>query len=146
MTVRIEQCIDIAASPSAIWAAIDDIPQHGQWMHDAIEITPLSDQRQGIGAEFTCLTKVGPFRERDVLRVTEWVPGATMGIEHLGVVKGWGRFTLMPNGDTGSHFCWAEQLQFPWWMGGAVGERAARPVLARVWRRNLERLRDLVER
>jgi hypothetical protein len=29
-------------------------------------------------------------------------------------------------------------------MGGPVGERAAKPVFERVWRANLERLRDYV--
>ena len=53
------------------------------------------------------------------------------------------RFTLapIPNGTT---FCWREVLTFPWWMGGPVGELAAKPVLERVWRANLARLRALV--
>jgi polyketide cyclase/dehydrase/lipid transport protein len=144
MTVHIEQCVDIAADVSKVWAEIDDVQSHGEWMRDAIEITPVSDQHEGVGAEFTCLTKIGPFRERDLLRVTEWEPGAVMGIEHLGVVKGWGRLTLVAQ-PSGTRFCWTEQLQFPWWMGGAVGERAAKPVLGRVWRGNLERLRARVE-
>jgi len=144
MTVRIEQCVDIAVAPSVLWSAMDDIRSHGEWMRDAIEIVPLSEQHQGVGAEFTCVTKIGPFRERDVLRVTQWEPGVAMGIEHLGAVKGSGHFTLTPNAD-GTSFCWVEHLRFPWWMGGPVGERVAKPVLARVWQRNLARLRALVE-
>ena len=144
MTVRIEQCAQMSASPSEVWSAVDDVRAHGEWMRDAIEIVPLSERHQGLGAEFSCLTKIGPFRERDVLRITEWEPDVAMGIEHLGVVKGAGRFTLTPN-DGGTRFCWVEELSFPWWMGGAVGERAAKPVLGRVWRRNLDRLRALVE-
>lgn len=144
MTVRIEQCIDISADVSKVWAAVDDIRSHGEWMRDAIEITPTSTQHEGVGAEFTCVTKIGPFRERDLLRVTEWEPGAVMGIEHLGVVKGSGRFTLTAQ-PPGTRFCWAEQLRFPWWMGGAVTERVAKPVLSGVWRGNLERLRARVE-
>ena len=144
MTVHIEQCIHIAASPETVWAAVDDVCSHGEWMRDAIEITPRSERREGVGAEFECLTKIGPFRERDLLRVTEWEPNAAMGIEHLGAVKGWGRFTLSPH-DHGTRFCWAERLRFPWWMGGPPAERVAKPVLGRVWARNLERLRDLVE-
>jgi hypothetical protein len=144
VTVRIEQCVDIAVSPSVLWSAIDDIRSHGEWMRDAIEIVPLSQHHQGVGAEFTCVTKIGPFRERDLLRVTEWEPGVAMGIEHLGVVRGSGHFTLTPKAG-GTAFCWVEHLRFPWWMGGPVGERVAKPVLARVWQRNLARLRAQVE-
>ena len=144
MTVRIEQCAQMSATPAEVWSAVDDVRVHGEWMRDAIEIVPLSERHQGLGAEFSCLTKIGPFRERDVLRITEWEPGVAMGIEHLGVVKGSGRFTLTPN-SSGTRFCWVEELSFPWWMGGSIGERAAKPVLGRVWKRNLDRLRALVE-
>jgi polyketide cyclase/dehydrase/lipid transport protein len=134
-----------AATPERVWADIEDISMHPTWMRDAIEITFLTAQHSGIGAEFACLTKIGPLRNHDVLRITEWEPGAVMGIEHTGVVTGTGRFTLAPDGE-GTHFCWEEALRFPWWMGGAVGERAAKPVLGRVWRANLRRLQAIVER
>jgi hypothetical protein len=144
VSVRIEQCIGISATPAAVWDAIDDIPSHGEWMRDAAEIKVLTQQRGGVGAEFGCLTKIGPLREHDVLRVTEWEPGVAMGIEHLGVVSGNARFTLTPS-EHGTRFCWVEVLRFPWWMGGVVGERFAKPVLAHVWRGNLQRLKGLVE-
>jgi hypothetical protein len=144
MGVRIAQCTHIQAAPAAVWRAVEDVPSHGEWMRDAVEITMLNGQRGGVGAEFGCLTKVGLLRERDLLRVTEWEPGAAMGIEHLGAVSGSGRFTLTPDGG-GTRFCWVEILRFPWWMGGLVGERAAKPLLAQVWRRNLRRLKVLVE-
>ena len=144
MSVRIEQCMWIDAAPAQVWDAVDDVPSHGVWMRDAAEITMLNGRRGGVGAEFSCLTKVGPLRERDVLRVTEWEPGVAMGIDHLGVVSGSARFTLTPSA-RGTMFCWAEHLRFPWWMGGVVGERFAKPVLGRIWRRNLERLKRLVE-
>jgi hypothetical protein len=67
-----------------------------------------------------------------------------MGIEHRGVVTGTGRFTLTPT-DTGTRFCWREQLTFPWWMGGTAGGALAKPALRHVWRGNLERLRALIE-
>jgi hypothetical protein len=144
MSVDIEQCVFLDATPDAVWQKIDDIRTHGVWMRDAVEITQRSASHTGVGAEFDCLTKIGPFRERDVLRVTEWEPGSRMGIEHRGVVKGHARFELAPE-TTGTRFCWSEHLQFPWWMGGVIGERAAKPVLGRVWRANLARLKTLVE-
>ena len=34
----------------------------------------------------------------------------------------------------------------PTWMGGRLGERAGRPVLMRIWRANLSRLKAKAER
>jgi hypothetical protein len=80
------------------------------------------------------------------MTITEWVDGEAMGVEHTGVVTGRGRFTLQPNGRGGTRFSWDEDLHFPWWLGGPVGEAVGgRVVLARVWRRNLRALKHLVE-
>jgi len=144
MSVEIAQCEWFAASTDEVWRAVEDISTHVQWMRDAVEITFVTEQRRGVGAEFACLTKIGPLTNHDVLRVTAWQPGSVMGIEHTGVVKGDASFTLTPDGQ-GTRFCWTEVLRFPWWMGGPVGERAAKPVLGAVWRGNLRRLKTLVE-
>jgi hypothetical protein len=69
-----------------------------------------------------------------------------MGIEHRGVVTGRGRFTLHAVGGDLTELCWDEELRFPWWMGGPAGEQASRPVLTRIWRANLDRLRTKAER
>ena len=144
MSVTIEQCRWFASPPDVVWRGVEDISTHVEWMQDAAEITFLTEQHAGVGAEFACLTKIGPLRNHDVLRVTEWEPGRTMGIAHTGVVSGSGRFTLAPERG-GTRLCWVETLRFPWWMGGAVGERAAKPVLGAVWRRNLRRLQARLE-
>jgi uncharacterized protein YndB with AHSA1/START domain len=145
VSIELHLCVDIAQPPPAVWAAIERIETHVEWMADAESITFRSDQRSGVGTEFTCRTRVGPLRTTDLMTVTEWVPGDAMGIEHRGVVTGAGRFTLTPH-ERGTRFCWDEELRFPWWIGGPVAEHVARPVLRRVWRQNLERLRSLVER
>ena len=144
MSVRITHCAHFAAPPDVVWRAVEDISTHPEWMRDAVEITFLTDHHKGLGAEFACLTRIGPFRNHDVLLVTEWEPGTVMGIAHTGVVTGTGRFTLAAHGE-GTNFCWEEVLRFPWWMGGPVGERVAKPLLGHVWRKNLSRLRAIVE-
>jgi hypothetical protein len=79
------------------------------------------------------------------MTVTEWEPGTAMGVEHTGVVTGTGRFTLRANGRGGTTFSWDEELRFPWWLGGPVGELVGGRVLATIWRRNLRGLKALVE-
>ena len=141
--VRVSTVID--ASPDAVWAAIEDVATHVEWMADAETIRITSEQRQGLGTTFECDTKVGPARTTDVMEITEWEPGRALGVRHRGVVSGTGRFTLAEV-DGGTEFAWDEELRFPWYLGGRAGAVATRPVLRRVWRGNLERLRRLVER
>jgi len=143
--VKIKVGITIAASPTDVWRVIEPIERHVDWMKDAVSITFTSTMHRGVGTRFDCLTRVGPFHTNDQLTVTEWEPGRTLGIEHRGVVKGSGRFTLArrPRGRT--RFTWTEELTFPWWMGGAVGALAAKPVLRTVWKRNLRRLQHIIE-
>jgi len=143
VSVGIELCTEIPAPPAQVWAVVSAIHTHTRWMADAERITFVGTQMQGVGTEFDCLTVIGPLRTTDRMRVTEWEPEVAMGIEHRGAVSGRGRFTLAPT-PGGTRFCWHEVLAFPWWMGGAVGERTAKPVFERVWRANLARLRSIV--
>lgn len=143
--MRIEVAIDIDAPPATVWAVLEPVESHVEWMADAERITFRTEQRRGVGTEFECLTRVGPLSTTDVMTVTEWEPEAVMGIEHRGVVIGLGRFTLRPLAANRTRFRWEEELHLPVWMGGRVGEIAAKPILTRIWNGNLRRLRTRVE-
>jgi uncharacterized protein YndB with AHSA1/START domain len=145
MTARFELCITIGATPDAVWTHLEDLETHSEWMQDAVWVRYRGSQRAGVGTELDCLTKVGPFKTHDVMRVTEWKPGSVMEIDHRGAVTGTGRFELHPVAGGLTEFCWTERLRFPLSLGGLAGEQASRPVLRRVWRGNLERLRAQIE-
>lgn len=139
--IRVRTILD--APPDEVWADIEDIASHVDWMHDAVAIRFLSAQDRGVGTQFECATKVGPIRLTDRMEITEWSPGAAMGVRHAGLVTGVGRFTLRPVRGGRTLFQWKEKLTFPVWLGGPLGALAAKPVLRWVWRRNL---RDLQQR
>lgn len=139
--------IEIDAPPARVWDVVEPIERHVDWMKDAVAIRFTSDQTRDVGTAFDCDTKVGPFSLVDRMTITEWVPGEVMGVRHVGVVTGEGRFTLEPI-DLGrrTRFTWAETLTFPWWLGGRLGAWVGgRVALRPIWTRNLRRLRDLVE-
>jgi carbon monoxide dehydrogenase subunit G len=142
--MRISVSTPIAATPQTVWADVEHIASHVEWMADAESIEFQTETHAGVGTSFVCVTKVGPFRLRDVMTVTEWVDGEVMGIRHEGLVTGVGRFTLQAAGG-GTAFTWVETLEFPWWMGGPLGAVCAKPVLSAIWRRNLRRLRARFE-
>jgi len=134
-----------AATPETTWAAIEHLETHVVWMADAVAITFATDQHAGVGTRFECRTRIGPIRLTDAMSITHWVPGHALGVDHVGVVRGTGIFTLSWLGDQQTRFSWEEQLTFPWWLGGPVGEWVARPLLTRIWRGNLARLKRVVE-
>ena len=143
--MKITVGITIDAPTAVTWRALEPIEQHVDWMAEAETIRFTSTRTRGVGTTFDCVTKVGPIRMTDRMTITEWEPGRMMGIEHSGVVTGRGRFTLRRRRGGRTRFTWKEHLTFPWWMGGAVGAFAAKPVLRAIWRRNLRRLKAIVE-
>ncbi len=144
---RITVSIDLNASPDRLWLIVEPIERHVDWMADAVAIRFETEQTRGVGTRFLCDTKVGPIKLTDRMRITEWVPGEAMGVEHTGLVTGTGIFTLAPL-DEGrrTRFTWSEDLKFPWWLGGRLGELiGGNLVMKAIWRRNLTSLQKLVE-
>lgn len=139
--------IEIDLTPAELWAILEPVERHVDWMADAESITFTSEQTRGVGTEFICVTKIGPIKLDDRMAITEWEPGRRMGVRHEGLVSGSGAFELEPI-DFGrrTRFIWAESLKFPWFLGGPIGEFVGVPiVLGAIWRRNLRRLKRLTE-
>jgi hypothetical protein len=141
--IRVSTVID--RDPTAVWETVGRIDRHVDWMLDAESITFTSTTQSGTGTTFDCVTKVGPFRLVDKMEITEWEPGAVMGVLHAGVVTGSGRFTLEAVDGGRTRFTWDEALRFPWWMGGPVGGVVGGRLMKVVWRRNLAKLKGRIE-
>src|SRR5262249_50478520 len=119
--MRIAVGITIDAPPAAVWAVLEPIERHVDWMVDAEAIPFTTEATRGGGAALDCVARVGPKRLVDHMEVTEWEPGRALGIAHQGVVTGRGRFTLAPRPGGRTRFTWCEELRFPWTMGGTAG-------------------------
>ncbi|MGH9286954.1 MAG: SRPBCC family protein [Acidimicrobiales bacterium] len=141
--IRVQATID--APRRAVWARLADIADHIDWMADARAIRFTSERHSGVGTVFECETRIGPLRTTDIMEVTEWRQGRSLGVRHHGMVSGAGRFVLRRGRRGPTRITWDERLRFPWWLGGPVAGLLAAPVLRRVWRGNLRRLASLVE-
>jgi uncharacterized protein YndB with AHSA1/START domain len=142
--MRTTVAVQIEAPPEQVWPLLADLGGHGEWMTDVRSIEFETTKRSGLGTRLQVHTRVGPFSTKDVMEVAAWEEGRRIAITHLGAVRGSGEF-LLEGGDGRSRFVWAEELHFPWYLGGPVGEFIARPALLRIWRDNLEQLRKLAE-
>ena len=145
---RITVSIELAASPARVWEIVEPVERHIDWMADAVAIRFTNSQTRGVGTTFDCDTKVGPIRLTDRMEITEWVPEKSMGVKHVGIVTGTGVFTIEPLGNGQyTKFTWSEELTFPWWLGGPIGEViGGNIVMKAIWRRNLKKLQVLVEK
>ncbi len=139
MPRTIEVSTVISASPDAVWAEVEQIENHAEWMADAESIEFIGDQRRGVGTRMRVETRVGPLRTMDVMEFTGWDAPHRMAIRHEGLVTGEGAFTLTAEGDA-TRFTWREDLSFPWYLGGPITGFFAAPVLRWIWKRNLEGL------
>lgn len=143
---RITVSILIAAPVARVWAEVEPVERHVDWMADAVAIRFKTDQRRGVGTEFFCDTKVGPIKLVDQMTITSWEPEKRMGVRHTGVVTGTGEFTLEAVDAGTTRFTWTETLVFPWWLGGPLGALVGGQVVMKaIWRRNLKALKRLVE-
>ena len=144
---RITVSIELAASPARVWEIVEPVERHVDWMADAVAIRFATSQTRGVGTTFDCDTKVGPIKLTDRMEITEWVPEKSMGVKHVGMVTGTGVFTIEPLGNGQyTKFTWSEELTFPWWLGGPIGEViGGNIVMKAIWRRNLKKLKSLVE-
>jgi hypothetical protein len=144
---RITVSIELAASPARVWEIVEPVERHVDWMADAVAIRFTNSQTRGVGTTFDCDTKVGPIKLTDRMEITEWVPEKSMGVKHVGIVTGTGVFTIEPLGNGQyTKFTWSEKLTFPWWLGGPIGEViGGNIVMKAIWRRNLKKLKALVE-
>lgn len=138
---RIEVIRDIPIRQDVVWDALADLSSHASWMKDAESIEFESESQRGVGTVMEVQTKVGPLRTLDILEVTGWNEGESIDVEHRGLVTGVGTLGVsLANGCT--RVTWVEDLRFPWWLGGPITAFLAKPVLAAIWRENLERLEE----
>ena len=144
---RIAVSIEIDAPVERVWSVVEPVERHIDWMKDAAAIHFQTEQTRGVGTKFLCDTKVGPIKLVDQMEITEWEPNQRMGVRHTGLVTGTGMFVLTPiDMDRRTRFEWTEELHFPWWLGGVLGENiGGKGVMKIIWRRNLRGLKQLVE-
>ena len=140
-TVRL--LVVFESPPERVWEELADLGSHPEWMGDADAVEFLTTQTTGVGTRIRVPTRIGPLRTTDVMTVVGWEEGREITVDHVGAVSGRGRFEIRPVGP-GTELSWSETLTFPWWLGGRPGTWLARPILRRIWKQNLERLRRRV--
>lgn len=113
-------------------------------MLEASDFEVVSEQREGVGVEALATIRVGGITTRDLVRVVGWEPARHLAIEHRGWVSGTGNIYLTPVGERRTHVLWREELTAPLGVPGSVGLWLVKPLLSRIFRRDLRVLAALV--
>ena len=130
--------------PSVVWRLITDWENQGDWMLEASDFTVLSEQREGVGVVAEATVTIGGISTRDRVTVVGWEPERLLVIEHQGWVSGMGELLLAPTSDDTTFLFWRETLHPPLGPLGAIGITAFKPLMRRVFARDLRVLEGLV--
>ena len=122
MSKRIEVSTIINKPLEIVWDEVKIMENHVNWMQDAANIDFLSENTSGINTKMNVLTKVGPIKLNDVITVTRWEEMKSIGVIHEGIVTGEVIFFLNSVDTDSTKFEWVEELKFPFYLGGPIGE------------------------
>lgn len=141
--VLLEMSETLPGPPAVVWKLITDWEHQDDWMLEATDFVVTSEQREGVGVEAEATIKIGGISTRDKVRVTGWEPEKRLEIEHLGWVSGKGEMFLTGLGGDRTHLYWREELYPPLGFAGAIGITAFKPIMYRIFKRDLRILASL---
>ncbi len=131
----------VAAPVETVWAAMVDWSAQGDWM-----LWTTVSGGQGLNAELSARTGLGPFAFVDTMVVTTWAPPYRCVVRHTGrVVRGTAAFEVVPLPDGRARMEWTEWLVPPLGWLGVVGLGLLKPLLAVPLRYSLRRFARMVE-
>jgi carbon monoxide dehydrogenase subunit G len=135
--ISIETSEVAEAPPEVVWDLITDWERQDDWMLEASDFTVISEQREGVGVEAEATIRIGGIKTRDRVRVSGWEPNKRLAIDHRGWVTGHGEILLTPLPGDRTHIFWREELDPPLGLAGALGMIGFRPLMKRIFIRDL---------
>jgi uncharacterized membrane protein len=137
--------IEIEAPRTAVWPYLVDWENLGRWMIEAKDFVVTSSHREGVGVTAEATVTIAGISTRDAIRVTRWEPPEILEIQHLGWVTGSGLLRCAAQDPGSTLLSWTETLNPPWGVLGAIGLRLVKPIMRRVFDRDLRLLKQIVE-
>jgi uncharacterized protein YndB with AHSA1/START domain len=134
----------IEAPIERVWQEIADVERQPRWMHDLKEVRIETPGPIRAGTRAVGRVRILGATVEDPIEIIEFEPPTRFAIAHEGLFTGSGLITLESGADgTTTIVRWEEVLLAP-----VVPDLAGlllRPILADVFQRDLDRLRQLVE-
>jgi hypothetical protein len=136
--------IGIRAPAETVWRHLVDWEHLDRWMTEARAFRVTSEHREGVGVTAEATISIAGVTTTDSIRVSRWEPPTLLEIQHLGWVRGYGVMECIPEW-SGTRVMWKERLWPPLGLAGAIGLRAFKPLMRRIFDHDLGLLKQLVE-
>src|SRR5262245_5878490 len=144
--MRIEQKIEVAVPPAAVWAYITDPSHYCDFMDGVTRWEVAGNRDRGLGARYRMLIHIGSADVGGLIEVVEWKPARNMAWSSVTGVDQRGRWLLRDAGDGRTRVIF--RLDYGVAGGGingmSAGRVAARP-LRRRFRQTLLNLKRTLE-
>lgn len=146
----VETELTVAASPERVWAVLADVAAQPLWMRDLVQVEIEGGADVDVGTRAVGTVRILGVTQRDPIEVIAFAAPTHFGIRHLGRFSGRGDIWLRPRrSGSATRIRWREDLRSPLFglgLPGRLADRCFWPIFAAVFRADLRRLRDLVER
>lgn len=130
--MRIAQRIRIERSPADVFKLIGDPARYPSFLAGMTTWKPISEQTQGIGAQFRVLMKVGSVEVGGIVEVVRWEDGERIEWAAVRGVRQSGRWLLSPiDGAT------ELRIELDYDIGGGLVGKLVERIAARTLVRNL---------
>ena len=143
--MRIEQQIEIAVPPAAVWSYITEPSNYCEFMESVTRWDVAGRRDRGLGARYRMLIRIGSAEVGGLIEVVEWKPARNMAWSSVTGVDQRGRWLLRDAGDGRTRVT----IRFAYGVAGAgfmgmIAERvAARPLRRRFRQAMLNLKREL---
>lgn len=142
--LEIDMSIKINQPPEVVWRYLVDWENLDRWMVEGKGFRVTSEHREGVGVTAEATIRIAGITTTDPVQVTRWEPPETLEITHQGWVSGSGLMVCRP-APWGTFLYWKETLHPPLGWAGAVGIRLFKPIMLRVFERDLRLLKQILE-
>jgi uncharacterized protein YndB with AHSA1/START domain len=140
---HLSMAVDAQAGPERVFDVLTDWPRHHEWML-LTRVRVAGGDGHGEGSRLAAFTGVGPLGFLDTMEIIRWDAPHAVEVRHTGrLIRGTGRFTVLPRAGGGSRIVWEEDLEVPFGLAGRLAWRLARPLNAAFLRISLHRLAAL---
>jgi uncharacterized membrane protein len=144
--MRLNESIVVSAPPKLVWEHIAEPSNYLHFMSGITRWEVEGEQRQGLGARYRMLIRVGSAEVGGLIEIVEWQPERELAWSSVMGVDQRGRWRLRETGDGRTRV----ELRYAYGVAGSgipgwIAEMVAAPSLRANLRRSLTQLKRLVE-
>lgn len=136
--------IDVAAPLQQVWDYASDIARQPEWMHEMKRVEMLTPPPVRPGSRGRATVRIFGVSTTDDVVITHFDPPIKFAIRHEGRFTGEGLLTFTATSSSTTRIDWMEYLRPP--ILPNLGGFVQRPLLGAIFRADLRRLKQIVER